>query len=155
MPFVFPTTVSSVGNDAYGATFYIGTVASPDSYNIVHEIRSFTADFGTVPEVPLTQLLSPFATEEFAPGIIKPGKVSVTANFIYDSTQQGLTPLMQGQVVFFWKLVSPIQQKAHTYTATGTGFLVEYKPGPFEVNKAIDLMYSIQITGVYTETFTA
>ena len=152
MPFTPPATYSSAANDAYLATFYIGTVASPDSYSIVHEIKSFAPDLGTVPEVPTTHLLSPFATEEFSPGLIKPGKVDVTANFLFDSTQSGLTPLMQGQLIFFWKIVAPVQRKTATYTATGTGFLVNYKPGPFENNKAIDLMYSIQITGVYTET---
>jgi hypothetical protein len=154
MPFTPPATYASQANDAYLATFYIGTVASPDSYNVILEIKSFNPDFGTVPEVPTTHLLSPFATEEFSPGLIKPGKVEVTANLIFDTSQQGLTPLMQGQVIFFWKIVAPVQRKTKTYTATGTGFLVSYKPGPFENNKAIDLMFGVQITGVYVETLT-
>lgn len=154
MPFSPPATYSSIANDAYLATFYIGTVASPDSYNTILEIKSFNPDFGTVPKVPTTHLLSPSATEEFSPGLIEPGTVEVTANLIFDSTQQGLTPLMQGQVLFTWKIVAPVQRKTKTYTATGTGFLNKYKPGPFEANKAIDLMFGFQITGVYTETLT-
>ena len=151
MPWTPPTTISSVANDGYGATFYIGTVASPGSYNQILEVRSFKPDFGTIPEIMTTTLLSPNATEEFIPGIIKPGKVEVTANFIGDTTQLSITPLMQGQVIFNWKIIAPVQRKSKTYTATGQGFVTQYSPGPFENNKAIDLAFGFQITGVYTE----
>lgn len=151
MPFTPPSTYASQANTGYLAQFFIGTHASPFSYNAILEIKSFKPNYAVVPKVPTTHLLSPNATEEFFPGLIEPGTVDVMANFIGDSSQLAITPLMQGQDIFTWKIVAPVQRNTKTYTATGTGFISEYGPGPFENNKAVDLAFKFQITGVYTE----
>jgi hypothetical protein len=152
MPFVPPATYSSQANTGYEAQLSIGTVASPDSYVPVLEIKSFKPNYVTVPEVPTTHLLSPNATEEFFPGLIKPGTIDISGNFIGDSTQLSFTPLMQAQDLFTWKITAPVQRNTKTYTATGIGYIAEYGLGPFENNKAVDYAAKIQITGVYTES---
>ena len=151
MPFSPPGTYASKANTGYYAQFLFGTVASPISYSACLEIKSFKPAYVTVPEVPTTHLLSPNYTEEFFPGMLKPGTIDFSGNFIGDSSQTALTGLAQAQDIVGWKIIAPVQQNTKTYTATGTGFVTEYSPGPFENNKSVEFTGKIQITGVYTE----
>ena len=59
---------------------------------------------------------------------------------------------MQAQTVFPFRIKAPVQNNTKTYTLTGNGFFVSYKPGPFEINKAIEFTADIQMTGAYTES---
>lgn len=151
MPFTPPSTYTSKANTGYYAVFFLGTVASPLSYNAMLEVKSIKADYFTVPEVPTTHLQSPNYTEEFFPGMLKPGTIDLSGNFIGDTSQMP-TGLAAAQDIIFWKITSPVQQNSKTYTATGTGFITNYSPGPFENNKALEFSIKLQITGQVTET---
>jgi hypothetical protein len=152
MPFTPPATNASKANTGYQSQFFTGSSASPPAYTAILEVKSFSNDLISIPEVPTTHLLSPLNTEEFSPGMIKPGKIQVGGNFIGDATQLNFTALAQGQTIFPFKVTAPVQQNSKTYTLTGQGFIVGYKNGPFETNKAIEYMVDIQMTGAYTET---
>jgi hypothetical protein len=93
-------------------------------------------------------------TEEFAPSMIKPGKITFGGNFIGDASQLTITTLAQAQTIFPFQIIASAQQGAKTYTVTGRGFIASYKNGPFEINKAIEFAVEIQMTGAYTETTT-
>ena len=151
MPFSAPTTYASQANAGYLSLFRIGTLASPPVYSSIAEIKSFSADPISMPEIDTTHLLSVANTEEFVPGMIKPGKVEFSGNFIGDTTQLNITTLAQAQTIFPFQIVAPVQRNTKTYTFQGFGFISSYKTGPFENNKAIEFSASIQLTGAYTE----
>lgn len=152
MPFTSPGTYASQAATGYLATFAIGTLSSPVTFPPLVEVKSFDPDYLNVPQVPTSHLQSPNNTEEFVPGMIKPGVISIAGSFIGDPTQLNLSTLAQNQTVFTWKIIAPMKRGTATYTATGTGYIAKYKPGPFENNKAIDFMGQVQISGNYTET---
>ncbi len=152
MPFTPPATVKSKANSGYLAMFYLGDTASPPVFTAVSEIKSFSADGFSMPEISNTHLLSPNNTEEFVPGMLKPGKVAFTGNFIGDASQLQISTLGQAQTIFPFKIVAPVQRNSKTYTFQCEGFFTAYKPGPFENNKAIEFSGEIQMTGAYTET---
>lgn len=131
--------------------FYIGTVASPFSYNAVLEVKSFKLNLMNVPQVPTSHLLSPSATEEFIPGMIKPGTAAITGNLIGDTSQTSITALAQAQTLIFWKATGKVDNLGKTYTANGIGYIAKWETGPFEQNKAIEYSLEVQITGVYSE----
>jgi len=147
-----PASRAVTGNRA---VFYIGSVASPFSYNALLEVKSISPNFITVPEVNISHLLSPNATEEFFPGMNKPGKMEVMGNFIGDSTQLSILSLAQQQIIIFWKFTCPVDQvggvTSKVYTANGIGYIAEYSSGPVEQNKAFEYKLGIQITGSPTE----
>lgn len=147
LPFTPPSTYASQANPGYLAQFLIG---SPPT--AIAEIKTFSLDLGSMPEISTTHLLSPGNTEEFIPGMIKPGKATFGGNFIGDATQLNITTLMQAQTIFPFTVKAPVQRNTKTYTCTGSAFVAGYKPGPFENNKAVEFQVEIQITGVYTET---
>jgi hypothetical protein len=155
MPFVQPAEYASQANTGYLSQFLIGTLASPPVYTAIAEIKSFAPDWISMAEIPTTHLLSLNNTEEFIPSLIKPGKVSFSGNFIAATSQLNITTLAQAQTIFPFQIIAPMRRNVSTYTATGNGFISNYKNGPFEVNKAIDFMVEIQMTGAYSETFTA
>ena len=147
MPFTPPSTYASKSNAGYYSQFLIG---SPPA--AVSEIKSFSVDAISMPEISTTHLLSPSNTEEFVPGMIKPGKVQFSGNFIGDGTQLQITTLAQAQTIFAFEILAPVQRLAKTYTFLGNAFVAGYKPGPFENNKAIEFSAELQMTGAYTET---
>jgi len=151
MPFTPPTTVASKATTGYQSQLLIGTVASPLSYNAMSELKSFKPNLLSVPDVPITHLLSPSNTEEMIPAMIKPGTIEIGGNFIGDTSQLSITALAQGPTVFAFKCTAPMQSGTKTYTLTGTGFFSKYDTGPFEINKGIEFAASIQMTGTYTE----
>lgn len=152
MPFSPPTTYYSLAATGYEYQMEIGTQSSPDSYTAILEIRSIKTNDFTVPAVDVTHLLSPNATEEKIPGLIKPGTIEVTGNFIGDTTQTGIPTLGQNLTLVWWKVTGPVQRGAKTYTASGTAFLNKWDVGPFENNKAIDVSFGLEITGTITYT---
>ena len=152
MPFTPPATYFSKANTGYSSQILFGTAASPLSYNAVAEIKSFKPSFFSVPEVPTTHLLSPNYTEEFFPGMLKPGTFEITGNFLGTTDQLQFTLLAQAQDIVSWKIQAPVQQNTKTYTATGIGFISEYSPGPFENNKVTEFTAKLQMTGAYTES---
>jgi hypothetical protein len=133
------------------AVFSIGSVASPLSYNPLLEVKSIKPALVSVPAVETTHLLSPNATEEFIPGLIKPGLVSITGNFIGDASQLSILPLAAAQTIIAWKVTAPVDKGSKTYTATGTGYIAKYENGPMEQNKANEFSLDVQITGTITE----
>lgn len=152
MPFTSPTTVASQANAGYLATFFIGS-GSPVTYGAsIAEIKSFTLDLVNMAEIATTHLLSPLNTEEFVPAMIKPGKVQISGNFIGDASQLAITTLAQAQTIFPFKVTAPVQRLTKTYTVVMQGFIAGYKPGPFEINKAVEFSAEIQLTGGYVET---
>ena len=152
MPFTAPTTVASKANTGYLATLSLGVYTSgvAGSYNPVSELKSFKANLNTVPEVNVSTLLSPGNTEEFFPGMIKPGTIDMSGNLIGDASQLAITTAAQAQTIFPFKIIASIQG-TKTYTLTGAGYWAEYSPGPWENNKPVEFTAKIQMTGSYTE----
>ena len=146
-----PPNVPSQANSGYGATFAVG-VGSPINYAIVSEIASINKKNFTVPPIDVTHLLSPNATEEMIPGIIKPGTVEMTGNYIADATQLQFVTLATGRTVFPFQITAPMQKNSKTLTATGMCFVTDYETGPFEANRKIDFMVTLQVTGTVVET---
>lgn len=141
---------ASLGNSGYTSVFFTGT-GSPPSYTAVLEIASINKKNYSIPAIDLTHLLSPNATEEMTPGILKPGTIEITGNFIGDATQLSFNTLAQAQTVFPWKITAPMQKGAKTLTSTGLAFVVDLETGPFESNKKIDFKVTLQMTGTISE----
>ncbi len=141
---------ASQGNSGYGSIFYTGVAGSPPTYTAVLEIATIDQKALTVPAIDLTHLLSPNTTEEMTPGIIKPGTIDISGNFIGDSTQLNFLTLAQAQTVFPFKQTAPVQKGTKTLTVTGSCFVTEFASGPFEANKKIDFKASMQTTGTIT-----
>ena len=147
MPFTPPSTYASKANTAYEATVALGS--PPVAFM---EVKTFSIDYASIPEVPTTHLLSVNNTEEFSPGMIKPGKITVGGSWIGSSDQLAITTKMQAQTIGAWVITFPVQQGAKTEVDAGTGFIVGLKNGPFENNKAIEFQLEIQMTGAWTQT---
>lgn len=135
----------------YLATFSIGTNASPIAYTAMAEVKSIKPNNFTVPSIDATHLQSPNATEEKLPGLIKPGTVEISGNFIGDTSQLSISTLAQTRAVFPFKITSPINSGTQTYTVTGTGFISKYEAGPFEPSKLSEFSMGMEITGTITE----
>ena len=138
----------SLANSAYGAVFYTGDTASPTDWMAILEIATITKKNFTIPAIDVTHLKSPNATEEMFPGIIKPGTIELTGNFIGDATQLGFITFAEGQTVFPFKMTAPMQKGTKLYTAIGTCFVTDSEDGPYESNKKIDFKVTLQVTGV-------
>jgi len=132
------------------ATIGYGTIFSINGIPVA-ECKTVKTSLFTVPSIDATHLLSPDATEEKLPGIIKPGTAEVTGNFIGDATQLAIQTLARARTVFNFSIASPINSGTETYTVSGTGFIGKYDTGPFEVSKLIEFALSMEITGTITE----
>lgn len=135
----------------YESTFSTGDDSSPVGYTQMLEIKSIKPNVATIPAIDATHLLSPNATEEKLPGLIKPGTVDITGNFIGDTTQLNILALAEARTVFPYKITAPVQNGTKVYTQTGTGFISKYDLGPFEPSKVIDVAFSFEITGTIDE----
>jgi len=152
MPFTPPTLVASVATTGYESTFSFGSPLTA-----VLEIKSIKMGGYSIPEVNVTHLLSPGATEELRGGLLKPGMVEISGNFVGDATQLSITTMAannaaQNPPTFAWQIKAPVQNGTKTYTCTGTGFIAKYDNGPYETNKAIEYTFSVQITGIISES---
>jgi hypothetical protein len=143
-----PTTKATIG---YLATFSTGS-GSPTSYTQMAEVKSIKPSIATIPAIDATHLLSPNATEEKLPGLIKPGTVEISGNFIGDSSQLNILALAESRDVFPFKITAPINSGTQVYTCTGTGFVSKYENGPLEPSKLNEFSLSMEITGTVTET---
>lgn len=147
MPYNAPNTYSSQGTTGYKSALAVG---SPP-VNVL-EVKSFSNKPASTPEVDFTHLLSPAATREIKPGLIKPGTIKVGGNFIGDSTQLQFTTLSQAQTIFWFQVQAPVQNGSKTYTLSGYGYVADYSNGPFEDDKPIEFEVTIQLEGEYFET---
>lgn len=136
----------------YLGTFSIGNNASPVVYTAMLEIKTIKPSLYTVPAVDATHLLSPNATEEKLPGLIKPGTVSITGNFIGDTTQLNISTLAQARTVFSWKITAPVNSGTQVWTVTALGFISRYDHDSVEPSKVHDFMMDLEIAGNITET---
>src|SRR6185437_496131 len=126
------STKATIG---YLSEFFIGDSSSPVNYTSMLEVKSIKQNTMTVPVIDATHLLSPDATEEKLPGLIKPGTVDISGNFIGDTTQLNILALAKTRTVFPFKVTAPVNKGTQTYTATGNGFISKYDNGPFEASK--------------------
>lgn len=143
-----PATKASIG---YGAIFYTGNSASPTTYTAMAEVKSIKPAIATIPAIDATHLLSPNATEEKLPGLIKPGTFEVSGNFIGDTSQLNILTLAEARTVFPFKMTAPIDSDTQVYTCTGTAFVSKYENGPFEPSKLAEFALTLEITGTVTE----
>lgn len=144
--FAPPAQYASKANTAYESTLSIG---SPLVAFV--ELISWAPSPMDVPQVPATHLLSPNNTEEFSAGMIKPGTIEFSGNFIGDASQLAILTLAEAQTIFPFAGVAPMQRGVKTYTGSGIGYFSKYSVGPFENNKDIQFKATIQITGAYSE----
>jgi hypothetical protein len=151
MPFIPPPTYASKATTGYLATFSIGTSASPPNFIPVVEVKSIQPTLIDVPQVQTSHLQSVGNTEEFIPGMIKPGTVKVTGQFIGDTTHLQFLTLAQSQAFFPWEIVANMQRNLKTYTCSGNGYIAKYDPGPFENNRPIEFSMDLQISGAISE----
>jgi hypothetical protein len=144
---------ASLASLGYGATFSTGTNITTPVYTAVAELATVSFAGFTVPEVDVTHLLSPNATNESIPGLLKPGTVDLTGNFTSSTTQATLTTLGQARTIFPWEILTVLSDGS-TYTLTGKGFVSKLSKGPFDATKKIDFACTIQVSGTFTETVT-
>lgn len=144
-----PQTKATIG---YLAMFFVGDSASPVGYTPMAEVKSIKPSNYTVPAIDATHLLSPNATEEKLPGLIKPGTVDISGNLTGDETQLNISDLAQARTVFPFKITAPINKGTQLYSLFGTGFISKYEAGPFEPSKVQEFAMSMEITGSILET---
>jgi hypothetical protein len=143
-----PATKATIG---YLSTFAIGA-GSPVTYTDMLEVKSIKPSQLTVPVIDATHLLSPNATEEKLPGLIKPGTVEVMGNFIGDTTQLDILTLAEARTVFPFRITAPVNSGTQVYTLEGNGFMSKSDNGPFEPSKLAEFSMTLEITGTFTET---
>jgi len=149
MPFDPPDTVYSVGTTGYLSIFAVGDTASPPNYTALGEVKSFNFTPLDVPNVDFTHLLSPLNTREIRPGMIMPGKVEVSGNYIGDAGQLAIPTDAQNQTVFPVQITVPVQNREKTLVFTANAFVSSFKLGPFENDKPNEFSASFQIAGGY------
>lgn len=132
---------------AVGAQFFLGTMASPLGYTSISETAKIEADDWTVPEIDVTHLLSPSGVRESIPGLLKPGTIKVSGNFIGDTVQLSVPATGQARTIVGWKATAPCAGGAKTLTMNGMGFATSFKTGPFGTDDASGFELTIQCTG--------
>src|SRR4051812_28853143 len=137
--------VASKAQLGYGSTFSMGA-GSPVVYTAISEIGSISFADYTVSEIDVTNLGSPNTTEESIPGMLKPGTIEMTGNYIGDTSQQNIDTIAIARTIFPWKITSPAGT-AGTLTVTGYGYIVKKETGPMEPNKKIDFKVSVRVSG--------
>jgi len=143
-----PATYASQANSGYLGTFSFGSPLTP-----LIEVKHINFPRYSIPDLNVTHLLSPNATEELVPGLMMPGVVDVTGNFIGDPSQvSAIDTLAQAQTVFSYAITMPVQSRGKTATITGRGFFNKHDIGPIEPNRPIEYSISIRTTGFSTVT---
>jgi hypothetical protein len=150
-----PATIPTQANIGYLSTFAIGDDNSPIAFNDVAEVKSIKPNIATIPVVDATHLKSPNATQEKIPGIIAPGTVDISGNFIGDSSQLQFLALAKARKIFNFKITALVQSGTHTYTLTGRGFISKYENGPFEVSTLNAFAATLEIAGFVDEVVEA
>ena len=158
MPFDAPTTVASQATTGYLGTLEIGdSDSSPFGYEGITELKSFKGNYFSTASVDVSHLLSPNATEEPRAGMLRPGTITFSGNFIGDSAQLGLmlsakASADQSQPTVGFRVKLAVQDGAKTYTAVGLGFVSKHEVGPAELNKPIEFAGEMQIVGLVSES---
>jgi Lambda phage tail tube protein, TTP len=142
-----PATKATIG---YESTFSVGS-GSPITYVQMAEVKSIKPSIATIPAIDATHLLSPNATEEKLPGLIKPGTIEIMGNFTGDASQLDILTLAEARTVFPFKVTGPVDSGTEVYTLTGAGFISKYDNGPFEPSKLIEFAMTMEITGTVAE----
>jgi hypothetical protein len=136
----------------YLGTFSVGDSASPIGYTPTLEVKTIKPNLVTVPVINATHLQSPNSTEEKLPGLIMPGTVDISGNFIGDATQLNILTLAKARTVFPWKIVAPVQSGTKSYTVSGFGFVSKYDNGPIEPSALNAFTMTLEISGDITES---
>jgi hypothetical protein len=142
---------ASQGQTAYGATISF-SFTSPVSFNNVLEVKTVDDKGYTTSDVDLTNLNSPDATEEMAPGLLKPGTLDLGCNFIGSTDQLAFKGWAQGQSVVWYQIQFGVQKNTKTCTEVGQCYVKTYDIGPLDPNRAVDIKISVQKTGPYSLT---
>jgi hypothetical protein len=146
-------TTSTKASIGYLATFAIGdSTVSPINYTLMAEVKSIKPSIASIPSIDATHLQSPNATEEKLPGLIKPGTVEMTGNFIGDTTQLAILGKAESRSVFPFQIKAPVNSGTQIYTLSGEGFISKYDTGPFEPSKLTEFTLTMEMTGTVTET---
>jgi hypothetical protein len=144
-----PATKATIG---YLGTFSIGDTASPVVYTQVAECKTIKPNLATIPVINATHLLSPNATEEKLPGLIMPGTIDISGNFIGDTSQLNILTLAKARTVFPFKMTAPVNKGTQVYTFAASGFVSKYDVGPIEPSALNAFALTIEIAGDFTET---
>jgi hypothetical protein len=134
----------------YGAKFFIGDSASPTVYTQIAELAMINVTGFTIQEVDVTNLNSPNRTEESTPGMLKPGNIEISGNYIGDTSQSSFDALAAAGTIFPWKATAPATA-VKVLTETGTGYFTKIEVGPFETDKVTKITATIRITGPITK----
>jgi hypothetical protein len=144
-----PATKATIG---YLATFWVGDASSPIAYTQMAELKSIKPNIATIPVIDATHLQSPNATQEKLPGLIAPGTVDITGNFVGDTSQLSILTMAESRSVFPFKITAPINKGTQVYTVAGSGFISKYDVGPFEASVLSAFTMSMEIAGSVTES---
>ena len=144
-----PATRATIG---YLATFAIGNDASPSVFVMMAECKSIKPNLVTIPVINATHLQSPNATEEKIPGLIMPGTLEISGNFIGDATQLNIQMLAEGRTVFPFQCTAKVDKGTKVWTLTGLGFISKFDTGPLEPSTLNAFSLTIEITGTMTVT---
>jgi hypothetical protein len=147
-----PTLTPSNASLGYGAIFSTGVLASGSvTYTAVANIASISFEGFTVPEVDVTNLLSPNMTKESIPGLLTPGSISLTGQFTNDAGQAELVTLGTSRTVFPFEVTAALNG-GKTYTLQGNGYVTKLSRGPFEADKSVEFKADIKVSGAFLET---
>lgn len=152
MPFTPPTTATSVGTTGYLAVFSVQNNASPPAFVPVAELKSFKLAPISVPNVDFSTLVSPNNTRELRPGMIMPGTVELTGNWIGDASQLAFITDSEAQSVVAIQATFSCQNGTKTGTFTSTAFVKDLNLGPFENDKPNEYQVNFQLAGAFTIT---
>jgi hypothetical protein len=149
MPSPAGTTVSNVSTIGYGLDLAFSTNLVSPSYTSLGQLTDVTDPDIEVGDVDKTGLLSPSATREYRPGLIKPGKC--TFKLIFNATQKAqIFSLMMGRTTCLWKITYPDGASVSS-TETFQGYINGYSgENPIENNIMADV--SIKASGPITFT---
>jgi hypothetical protein len=150
MPAPSPVFAPSKAQLGYGSAFFMGA-GSPVNYTEISEIASVAFADYTVSVIDVTSLASPNATEESIPGLLKPGTIEMTGNYIGDASQIAIDPIATARTIFPW-MITATTSSGKTLTVTGFGYITKKETGPFEPNKKQDFKVSVQVAGAVTWT---
>jgi hypothetical protein len=137
-----PATKAKIG---LGGQFFIGTGEPAVFTTSMTEVSTIDFSDFTVNEVDATHLLSPDATEETIPGLLKPGAIQITANYIGDEMQLSVNDLAQANTTFPWKITTPVGEG--TLTILGRGFITSQKVGPITPQGKTEFRFSVKAAG--------
>lgn len=153
MPFDPPATVVSKGTTGYLSEFSLGDNSSPPNWTPIAELKSFKLSPISVPNVDFTTLKSPQNTRELRPGMIMPGAVECSGNYIGSPDQLAISTNAQAQDVVPVKATFPVDSAGgviKTGVFISTAYVKDLNLGPFENDKPTEYQANFQTAGAYT-----